>query len=185
MGSRVRRIGMAVASVVAMLAVVAGCAGRGSVAAYVGGDQISVDQLQQTTDAVNAASQTPLTQQQVLSVLVQGSLADDIPRAKGYSLSDQTRDQAVYQLSGDLNLKPDTQASILDDANAQRYFYSIADAVLVAQRLGGLPQLVTAAKSYPVRINPRYGQWVVQSDQMGITSSGSLSQPAANASQPS
>jgi hypothetical protein len=168
---------VAASAAVAAVLVGAGCAKASpAVVAYVGDTEITQRQLD---GAIGAVEQTLEQGQQVstsavVNVMVAGVLADQIAAAHHLSITDAQRDQ----LLATSNLVP-----LLAIPAAKAVAYDAADAQLVSEQVGA-QAFQAEVKQRTVRLNPRYG--VLDPTQQTIieNSSGSLSTPAAAASQP-
>lgn len=171
---------------VAVLAVVvmalSGCAGRsGSVAAYVGGEEISDAEIATSTDGVltklEAGAPRAGVELAVLNVLIRSKLAMAVAADRGITVTDGELDQYLAQQAR-IDRHYAGYQTFLTDPAAKAVAYGIARADLVAQRLGGQQAFVDGARTVGVELNPRYGTWEFSQATMGIPSpSGSLSSP--------
>lgn len=169
-GATAQRAASAVAVSATLLMV--GCANASpGVAAYVGDDQITQQQVETAVAAVTTTVQEGQTvsQEAIVNALIQGKLAEQIAADQRIAITDAQRDTFLQTT----NLAP-----LLSVAGAKPIAYDVADQQLVAQKMGPEPFLAEVEKR-EVTLNPRYGvldpkQKIVATDQ-----SGSLSRPAA------
>lgn len=144
-----------------------------SVAAYVGNDRVTQDQVDQAVSGLSSIVQAgqSVSVEAVVNALIQGELSDQIAADQKIAITDADR---IKVLQG-TNL-----AGLVDVADAKPVVYDVADQAIVSQKLGAAGYLAQV-KARTVTLNPRYGvldpaQKTIVSDQ-----SGSLSVPAANA----
>jgi hypothetical protein len=164
----VRRGGALALAALALAA--AGCQADPGTVAYVGGAQVSQQELD---TAVAGVQQTLEPGQQVataavVNVLIHGQLAEQIAAARRITVTDAQRDKV---LAGS-NLAP-----LLEVPAAKEVAYDVATQQLVAQRVGAEAYLAEVAKT-EVRLNPRFGQLNPQDKTVVDGTSGSLSVPA-------
>lgn len=163
------RRALAAAAVAAVL-VTAGCAQSSpNVAAYIGSETITKDQLADATAAVNQAigQQTPVTEQDVVLAMVLGEVSAQIAQSKGITITDAERDAQ-------------TNEALRTYPGAKQVAYDLADSVIVQQKLGSA-EFLTAIKATDVRVNPLFGHWNPESPTGALLDgeTGSLSNAAA------
>jgi hypothetical protein len=166
----IRRATLAVAVSATLLS--AGCSGASpAVVAYVGGQEITQQQVETAVTAVSSTAEEGQTvsTEAVINAMIQGELSAQIAREQKITITDTDRDTFLQTT----NLGP-----LLDVAGAKPVAYDVADQAIVSKKLGSAAYLADIEKR-KVKLNPRYGvldpkQKVIVTDQ-----SSSLSQPAA------
>lgn len=169
-----RTRGALIAAALAGAVLMSGCAGQvPSTAAIVGGTTITESSLSQTTSAVEDLIGEPATGTVRLSVLqykVWGVLADRISEAKGITISDSDRQEAVTGLQ---------LTELADNAPTRDLAMDAADLAALASQMTETDFLAAVAQT-DVVLNPRYGSWdASQVTVTGLTGeTGSLSKAA-------
>lgn len=166
-----RRRGWLIATAMAGALTLTGCAqANPSVVAYVGSTVITQQELDRALSGVEQTLQPgqQVSKPAVISVMIQGRLAEQIATDRQLAISDAERDQA---LSGS-NLAP-----LLKIPDAKPLAYDFVDSQIVAQRVGAEEYLKVVAAA-DVRLNPRFGQLFPGDKTIQPNSSGSLSTPA-------
>ena len=135
----------AVAGVVAVLALTAGCANaEPGVVAYVGPTEITERQLDDAVEAVSSTLEEgqQVSREAVVNALIHGALAEQIAAANKITVTDAERDQVI---------KASELAPLLDVPAARPVAYDVADQQIVAERLGrrGVPQGGERAPGHP------------------------------------
>ncbi|QGN33547.1 hypothetical protein [Microlunatus sp. Gsoil 973] len=161
-GRTVRSI--AVAGVLGGAVVLGGCAQSGGTVATVGNTTISQDQFTSTVNGAKKVSQ--LTPDQVLSVMIQGEVANQVAEQRGIHISDADRDK---------QLNPD----VLKVTEARQLAYDLADIQIVSGSIGD-KEFGKAITATDVRVNPRFGTWDPKQSLAVVPGGGSLSQEAQN-----
>lgn len=149
------------------VAVLGGCAGSPTDVATVGNTSISRDQLDSSLAGARAVGQQ-FSNDQLLSVLIQGEIADQVADQRGITITDSDRDK---------QLNP----AVLKVQQARDLAYDLADIQIVNEALGEdeFKKVVTAAD---VEINPRYGSWKPSQALAVIPGTGSLSRAGGQGS---
>lgn len=165
-----RMRGALIAAALAGAVLTAGCSDQApSTAAIVGTTTITEASLTQTTSAVETliGQSSGAVRMSVLQYTMWGALADQISAAKGITISDADRDDAVTGLQLDeLAANQPTRELALD----------AADFAALASQMSEADFLAEVAKT-DVVLNPRYGSWdPTQVTVTGLTGeTGSLS----------
>ncbi|GAB3922723.1 hypothetical protein GCM10011575_43650 [Microlunatus endophyticus] len=160
---------IAVAGVLSGAAVLGGCAQTGAVAATVDGTRISTSDVDQTfagAQEVSLGSSQQVTKDQVLSIMIQATVADQVARQRGITITDADRDK---------QLNP----AVLDIADAHDFAYDVADIQVVSGAIGE-SALAKAVAAADVRVNPRLGSWDPKQSVNVVPGVASLSQVAQN-----
>ena len=174
---RTRRVRGAVAGVVAVLALAAGCANaEPGVVAYVGPTEITERQLDDSVEAITSTLEEGQTvsREAVVNALIHGVLAEQIAAANKITVSDAERDQMI---------KSSELAPLLDVPAARSVAYDVADQQIVAEKLGGEAYL-KAVSEQPVTLNPRFGVLDPARKLILPDQSGSLAKPASPTPEP-
>lgn len=174
---RTHRVRGAVAGVVAVLAVAAGCANaEPGVVAYVGPIEITERQLDESVEAITSTLEEgqQVSREAVVNALIHGVLAEQIATANKITVSDAERDQMI---------KSSELAPLLDVPAARLVAYDVADQQLVAEKLGGEAYL-KAVSERPVTLNPRFGVLDPNRKLILPEQSGSLAKPASPTPEP-
>jgi len=171
-----RRLSGALLSVLAVLALV-GCANaQPGVVAYVGNTRITEKQLERVVAGVSATLQPgqQVSTEAVVNVMIHGALAERIAAERNIPLTDAAREAVI---------KNSELAGLLAVPDARPIAFDIADQQIVAQKIGAEAYL-SAVRSMPVTLNPRYG--VLDPDRKLIREgqSGSLAKPVIPAQTP-
>lgn len=141
-----------------------GCSKSPATAATVNGTTITRSQLQQSLSGANQilGAGNELSSAQVLTVLIQGVVAEDVATQRGLTITDTERNAKL-------------SAPALAVSAARPFVYDVADANIVAAQVGEA-ELTRSIKSASVVINPRYGTWQPSSSVAVVAGTGSLSQ---------
>ena len=144
--------------------VLTGCSTSPTDAATVDGTSITRSQLQQALDGANQilGAGNQLSDAQVLTVLVQGVVADSVAEQRNLSITDGDRDAKL-------------SAAALAVPSARPFVYDVANESIISERIGET-QFRDAIASAKVVVNPRYGAWQPQRSIAVIADNGSLSQ---------
>lgn len=145
-------------------AVLTGCTESPTNAATVNGTTITRAQLQHSLSGANQVlgDSNQLSSAQVLTVLIQGEVAQGLAQQRGLRITDTERNAKL-------------SAAALSVPAARDFVYDVADANIVAAQVGEA-QLTATIKSADVVINPRYGTWQPSSSVAVVAGTGSLSQ---------
>lgn len=163
-GARVGRKAV-VAAAVAGAVVLGGCAQSPSNAAVVEGTKISRDQYQ---SAVETGANLNLSADIVLSLMIQGEIAEQVAADRGIEITDGDRAKVLEQAApGALEQVP----------QARELLHLDADRAIVVQRVGE-EEFTQAVTDADVTVNPRFGSWDPQQALQVIPGTGSLSQQA-------
>jgi hypothetical protein len=174
---RARGVRGAVAGVVAVLALAAGCANaEPGVVAYVGQIEITERQLDDSVEAVSSSLEEGQTvsREAVVNALIHGVLAEQIAAENKITVSDAERDQMI---------KATELAHLLAIPAARPIAYDVADQQLVAEKLGPEAYL-KAVSERPVTLNPRFGVLDPSRKLVVPDQSGSLAKPASPTPEP-
>ena len=155
---------IAVAGILTGAAALGGCAQSGATVASVGGTQITGDQFTTTLNGAKQVSQ--LTPDQVLSVMIQGEVANQVAQQRNIHISDADRDS---------QLNPD----VLAVADARELAYDLADVQIVSGSIGQ-DAFGKALATASVTVNPRFGTWDPKKSLAVVPGTGSLSEIAQN-----
>lgn len=168
----VRWIAAAVA--VALLGLTGCVAPTPSSAAQVGPTTISVAQLEGTTAAVSAVLGTPATELRanVLTALIQNELARQIAAAAGVTVDPAGRAPLIAT--------SDQLKALAANPATAGFTNDVVDVQTVLEAVGGSGPFIQAAAKFPVRVNPRFGNW--DAATLAPAGLGSISQPYAVAS---
>lgn len=142
--------------------VLGGCSiGSPSEVAVVDGTSITKTQLDNSEAGAKAVGQQ-FSNDQLVSVLIQGAVATDVATKQGIQITDSDRDS---------QLNP----SVLSVPAAHDLAYSLADIQIVSKAVGedGFKKALASAD---VKLNPRYGTWDPKQALAVIPGTGSLSQ---------
>lgn len=144
--------------------VLTGCTDSPTNAATVNGTTITRSQLQQSLSGANQilGAGNELSSAQVLTVLIQGEVAQGVAQQRGLRITDTERNAKL-------------SAAALSVPAARDFVYDVADTNIVAGQVGEA-QLTQSIKSADVVINPRYGAWQPTSSVAVVAGTGSLSQ---------
>jgi hypothetical protein len=170
------RVRGAITVVVAVLALVAGCANaEPGVVAYVGRTEITERQLDDSVEAVSSTLEEgqQVSREAVVNALIHGALAEQIAAANKITVSDAERDQVI---------KASDLAPLLDIPAARPIAYDVADQQIVAEKLGAEAYL-KAVSEHPVTLNPRFGVLDPGRKLIVPDQSGSLAKPASPAAE--
>lgn len=142
------------------VAVLGGCAASPTDVATVGDTPISRDQLDSSLAGARAVGQQ-FSNDQLLSVMIQGEIADQAATRRGIAITDADRDK---------QLNP----AVLKVAEARDLAYDLADIQIVTTALGEneFKKVITQAD---VKVNPRYGSWDPKQALAVVPGTGSLS----------
>lgn len=102
-----------------------------------------------------------ISNDQLLSVLIQGQVVDQVAEKRGITITDAERDKLL-------------NPQILTVPQAQALGYHLADIQIVTKAIGE-KQLKKALTKADVEVNPRYGSWDPQQALAVIPGTGSLS----------
>lgn len=174
---RTRRVCGAITGVIAVLALVAGCANaEPGVVAYVGPTEITERQLDASIEAITSTLEEgqQVSREAVVNALIHGVLAEQIAAANQITVSDAERDQTI---------KNTELAPLLDVPAARPIAYDVADQQIVAQKLGAEAYL-KAVSEHPVTLNPRFGVLDPSRKLILPDQSGSLAKPVSPAPEP-
>lgn len=166
---------MVAALATAGLLALAGCGGNPQVAAYVGDVQVPQARVEAiakvladtSTDAYDTAGSFNAT---VMQILVQGTLAGQVAKAKGITVSDAQR-QTLYAQN-------ELFAILLKDPATTDFMRSYADTSIMLQDATALAAFKELMASTPIRVNPRFGTWDAEAGGLKEGGVGSLSDPA-------
>lgn len=141
-----------------------------NVVAYVGSSPITQQELDRALSGVQQTLEPgqEVSKPAVVSVLIQGRLAEQIAAERQVVITDAERDEALAAS----NLAP-----LLSVPDAKPLAYDFVDSQLLAQRIGPEEYLKAVAAS-KVTLNPRFGQLYPGDKTIQPDSSGSLSTPA-------
>jgi hypothetical protein len=139
-----------------------GCAESATNVAVVNGKAITHSQFDRDLEGARQVSQ--LSDDQVLSVLIQGEVAAQVAERRGLQISDADRDK---------QLNP----AVLQVPAAHDLAYDLADVQIVSSKIGE-DQFKKALVSADVKVNPRYGSWDPRQSLAVVPGTGSLSQTA-------
>lgn len=147
MTRRTMRIAAALGSLV-LAASMTACAGRGGTAATVGGERITVSEVEQTTEALaELQGSVPGLSSLVLNVKMRGTAAEQIAAAQGINLRERAEKSYVEQGGPATGQVPEEVRDLLIDAvSAEVLENSMAPGALGA-----------SLARVPVTVNPRYG----------------------------
>jgi hypothetical protein len=164
-----RRAGFA--GLVLLVLVVSGCASaEPGVAAYVGGDRITQQQVDDAVDAVSPILQEGQTvsTQAIVNAMIHGAMSAQIAESQGIAITDRDRVEV---------LKNSDLAPLLEVPAARPVLDDIADQQIVVQNLG--QRYLTEITTINVTLNPRFG--VLDPNQKTIITgqSSSLAEPAS------
>lgn len=150
----------AVAAAVTAALALGGCAQSARDVAVVNGTPIT--QAQYSQDLQGARQVSQLSDDQVLSALIQGEVAAQVAQRRGLQITDADRDK---------QLNP----AVLQIAAAHDLAYDVADVQIVSNAIGqnAFGKELAAAD---VSVNPRYGNWDPQQSLAVVPGTGSLSQ---------
>ncbi|MBA8794579.1 hypothetical protein FHX74_002198 [Friedmanniella endophytica] len=144
---------------------VSGCTESPDAAAVVDGSKISRSTLEQSVTAageVLAGSGNTLSRDQVLTVLIQGEIAEHVAQQQGITITDADRDAELSEQA-------------LSVPAARDFVYDVADTSIMTKRLGE-QQFAKLIAGSDVVVNPRYGSWQPGQSVTVIAGNGSLSQ---------
>lgn len=150
-------VGLAAAAAVLL----GGCAGSPGDVAVVDGTAITKAQLDSSLDGAKAVGQQ-FSNDQLLSILIQGEVADQVARQRGISITDADRDK---------QLNP----AVLRVPAAHDLAYDLADIQIVTTALGE-DEFKKVIAGADIEVNPRYGSWDPKQALAVIPGTGSLSQ---------
>jgi hypothetical protein len=176
-----RRIRILVVALV-MLALCAGCYGNNpNTVVTIGDKTITEAELSVYTDAINTALKEAGNPNQVAR---ESAISNGIIGA--LALQGAASQPALSALVSDSQLVELSQQPIFASLAQQTAFQPFMKEFLAAQLIIGAVQygnteaqvaLLTVAMEIPVKLNPRYGEWIPE--QLSFSGSGSLSVPAA------
>ncbi len=140
-----------------------GCSTSPTTAATVDGTTITRAQLDQSYSGANQVlgDSNQLSKAEVLTVMIQGVVAQDVAQRVGYTITDGDRDAKL-------------SAAALAVPTARPFVYDVADTNLVAARVGEA-SLTGSIKAADVVVNPRYGTWQPNTSVSVTAGNGSLS----------
>ena len=164
------RLGGALLSVVALLAL-AGCANaEPGVVAYVGDIRITQKQVDRAVAGVSETLQEgqQVSRDAVVNAMIHGALAEQIAADRNISLTDSERQELI---------KNSELAGLLAVPDARPIAFDVADQQIVAQRLGAEAYL-NAVRDRQVTLNPRFGVLDPTRKLIIGDSTGSLARPA-------
>lgn len=175
----------------AALALVVGLAltgcqtGRPGVAAFVGGDEITVDEVQEIATGVAAVLPEEQVdsglQQRVLNQLVVALLFDEVAEQRGIEITPSDLD-AVRANPQFPQLPPELPDGFVEPLLR---IYATADSIAQDEGPEAVNQAVLdAAASLEVEINPRYGKWNPEAGVIEPLISGGLAEPLFQATVP-
>lgn len=152
--------------------VLTGCAQSPTVAATVDGVTVSERAVEEAALAVETALGAPAGEARTFAVnrIIQGKLAETMAADNGIVLSDSERAQI-------LRSQPQLEA-LATQPGGKALAEDWIDISLVAQALGQ-EKLVTELAKHDVVVNPRYGQWDIQTGATAGTGSLSTEAPQA------
>jgi len=142
--------------------VLSGCSiGSPSEVAVVDGTSITKTELTNSEAGATAVGQQ-FSNDQLLSVLIQGAVADHVASRRGIQITDADRDK---------QLNP----AVLKVKSAHDLAYTLADIQIVTNEVGkkGFKKAIRKAD---VKVNPRYGSWTPKKSLAVTPGTGSLSQ---------
>jgi hypothetical protein len=145
-GRRSRWAAAAVAVVAAMS--VAGCSQNSpTVAAYVGSETITNDEIESAVQGINEAigEQGPVPRQEVVTAMVLGEVSAQIAERRDLEITDAERTAK-------------TNPQLLAFPEAKAVAFDLADSVIVQEELGP-EEYLAEIKATEVTVNPRYGVW--------------------------
>jgi hypothetical protein len=161
---RARQIALAGALLTALG--VAGCANASpGVAAYVGDEQITQQQLDDVSKQVDAALKRETPVGAVLQAMIQGELVAQVARSQNIVITDADRDAVVA--SSDFG-------TLASTPGGKSLAYDLADISIVQTKMAPEALKAELAKR-TVTLNPRYGVFDQATTQIVGGRSGSLS----------
>jgi hypothetical protein len=187
--TRLRALG----AVVAMVLLTGGCAAgtHPGAAAVVGGTDISVKDVDETTRAVSTAIGQSVGTADIVNQMVNDALVDQVRQERSISVSDAEIAQAAPLVFNNDEVYQRFQA----DPVARDFLNQIAAGAITAIKLGGgtgvndpnaqqkqqqgLQDVKDASKDIKVKVAPRFGQWT--DGKLDSTISGSLSRESDQA----
>lgn len=166
------RAGVGVAALMAVGALALGGCAEASpqVAAYVGGDQIRLAQVEAISQELSRLSpdQTDVADNYratVLAVMIESRLAEQVAAAKSIVMTEEMR-QSFYATN-------DAYKVMAGNAVTADFMKGFADLAIVVGTEAGKVGLRDAFSTTPIRVNPRFGTW--DPANQVVTGDGSLS----------
>ncbi len=184
----------ALVGVVATLLLAAGCGAAGlhpGAAAVVGGTEISIRDVENTSRAVSAALGKDFNSQTTVSELVNNALVTQVGDEQTIEVTNAEVAEAAKLVVGDEATYQKFQANPVTadflDQVAKAAVTTIKlgggtgvnDPDLTAKQQAGLAKVKEASKDINISVAPRFGQW--SDGSVDTTISGSLSQESAQA----
>lgn len=189
-GRKLRALGAAVATML----LAAGCGAAGihpGAAAVVGGTEISVRDVDNTSRAVSAALGKDFNSQATVSQLVNDTLVEQVGEEQTIEVSNAEVAEAAKLVVGDEAIYQKFQA----DPVSRDFLDKVAKSAVTTIKLGGgtgvndpqaqqqqqdgIAKVKAASKDIKISVAPRFGQWTDGAVDTSI--SGSLSQESAQA----